>query len=84
MFYLLYKHQRNTKPFRDFLCNHSNGIFFFKSEDNKHYIEVKKCQFRNKVPKDRGLKCITFVVSSILEINSPQGLVYSKNGMCNI
>ena len=50
MFYLLYKHQWNTKLFhlnrRDLLCSHSNGDLF-TCEDNMLFSRVKIC-FRAK------------------------------------
>ena len=56
MFYLLYKHQWNTKPFhfnsfwcerRDLLCSHSNGDIF-TCEDNMLFSHVKISSFRAK------------------------------------
>ena len=51
MFYLLYKHQRNTKPFhwerRDVSCSHSNRDLF-TCEENMLLSHVKISCFRAK------------------------------------
>ena len=53
IFYLLCKHQWNTKPFhfrcerRDLLCNHSNGVIF-TCENNVLSSRVKISRFRAK------------------------------------